>query len=98
VCPHGVASVLPTLFEAMLAQKWQTNEGACKMVQVCRHGSSAAGAAAAVGELARGCSHGRLAHALLRCVDGAAPSHRLGQRVFKLAHCPICSLYCLAPF
>jgi elongation factor 3 len=33
LCPHGVAVVLPTLFEAMLAQKWQTNEGACKMLQ-----------------------------------------------------------------
>jgi hypothetical protein len=36
MCPHGVSAVLPTLFEAMLAQKWQTNEGACKMVEV-RH-------------------------------------------------------------
>lgn len=35
MCPHGVAAALPTLFEAMVAQKWQTNEGACKMVQVC---------------------------------------------------------------
>lgn len=35
MCPHGVAAVLPTLFEAMLAQKWQTNEGACKSLQVC---------------------------------------------------------------
>ena len=34
MCPHGVAAVLPTLFEAMLAQKWQTNEGACKTLQV----------------------------------------------------------------
>lgn len=33
MCPHGVAAVLPTLFEGMLAQKWQTNEGACKMLQ-----------------------------------------------------------------
>eukprot|EP00775_Hariotina_reticulata_P002646 gene2646-2946_t len=33
MCPHGVAAVLPTLFEAMLAQKWQTNEGACKMLK-----------------------------------------------------------------
>jgi elongation factor 3 len=30
--PHGIAAVLPTLFDAMLAQKWQTNEGACKML------------------------------------------------------------------
>jgi hypothetical protein len=34
LCPHGVAAVLPTLFEGMTAQKWQTNEGACKMLQV----------------------------------------------------------------
>jgi hypothetical protein len=34
LCPHAVASVLPTLFEAMVAQKWQTNEGACKLLQV----------------------------------------------------------------
>lgn len=33
MCPHGVAAVLPTLFEGMLAQKWQTNEGACKMLK-----------------------------------------------------------------
>lgn len=32
LCPHGIAAVLPTLFEAMLAQKWQTNEGACKLL------------------------------------------------------------------
>jgi hypothetical protein len=32
LCPHGIAAVLPTLFDAMLAQKWQTNEGACKML------------------------------------------------------------------
>ncbi|KAI8465050.1 MAG: elongation factor EF-3 [Monoraphidium minutum] len=32
LCPHGIGAVLPTLFEAMLAQKWQTNEGACKML------------------------------------------------------------------
>ena len=30
--PYGIAAVLPTLFDAMLAQKWQTNEGACKML------------------------------------------------------------------
>lgn len=30
--PNGIAAVLPTLFEAMLAHKWQTNEGACKML------------------------------------------------------------------
>ena len=29
---HGIVAVLPTLFDAMLAQKWQTNEGACKML------------------------------------------------------------------
>jgi hypothetical protein len=50
MCPHGVAAVLPTLFEAMLAQKWQTNEGACKMVQV-RH---TAAHNASLGQL-RGC-------------------------------------------
>eukprot|EP00878_Enallax_costatus_P024333 GHUV01025966.1.p1 GENE.GHUV01025966.1~~GHUV01025966.1.p1 ORF type:complete len:467 (-),score=174.97 GHUV01025966.1:601-1941(-) len=33
MCPHGVAAVLPTLFEGMLAQKWQTNEGACRMLK-----------------------------------------------------------------
>ena len=33
MCPHGVAAVLPAVFEALLAQKWQTNEGACKLVQ-----------------------------------------------------------------
>jgi hypothetical protein len=33
MCPHGVAAVLPTVFEGMLAQKWQTNEGACRMLQ-----------------------------------------------------------------
>eukprot|EP00879_Flechtneria_rotunda_P031570 GHRR01034502.1.p1 GENE.GHRR01034502.1~~GHRR01034502.1.p1 ORF type:complete len:390 (-),score=132.98 GHRR01034502.1:54-1223(-) len=33
MCPHGVAAVLPTLFEGMAAQKWQTNEGACRMLQ-----------------------------------------------------------------
>lgn len=32
LCPHAVASVLPALFEGMRAQKWQTNEGACKML------------------------------------------------------------------
>jgi elongation factor 3 len=30
--PHGIGAALPTLFEAMLAQKWQSNEGACKML------------------------------------------------------------------
>lgn len=30
--PNAVAAVLPILFEAMLAQKWQTNEGACKLL------------------------------------------------------------------
>lgn len=30
--PHGIAAVLPMLFDAMLAQKWQTNEGACKLL------------------------------------------------------------------
>jgi len=45
MCPHGVAAVLPTLFEAMLAQKWQTNEGACRMLQV-RTGAGPAAAAA----------------------------------------------------
>jgi hypothetical protein len=30
--PYGVSAVLPILFEGMLAQKWQTNEGACKLL------------------------------------------------------------------
>jgi elongation factor 3 len=30
--PYGVSSVLPILFEGMVAQKWQTNEGACKLL------------------------------------------------------------------
>jgi len=30
--PYGVAAVLPILFEGMVAQKWQTNEGACKLL------------------------------------------------------------------
>ncbi len=32
LCPHSVAVVLPMLFEAMKAQKWQTNEGGCKIL------------------------------------------------------------------
>jgi elongation factor 3 len=32
LCPHGISAVLPTLFEAMRAQKWQTQEGACKLL------------------------------------------------------------------
>lgn len=43
MCPHGVAAALPTLFEAMVAQKWQTNEGACKMIQVCVYWQGALG-------------------------------------------------------
>jgi len=30
--PYGVAAVLPILFDGMVAQKWQTNEGACRLL------------------------------------------------------------------
>jgi elongation factor 3 len=33
MCPHGVSAVLPAIFEALVAQKWQTNEGACNMIK-----------------------------------------------------------------
>jgi len=32
LCPHGIEAVLPAIFEGMVAQKWQTNEGACRMM------------------------------------------------------------------
>jgi elongation factor 3 len=32
LCPHGIEAVLPAIFEAMVAQKWQSNEGACRML------------------------------------------------------------------
>lgn len=33
MCPHGVSAVLPAIFEALVAHKWQTNEGACNMIK-----------------------------------------------------------------